>query len=176
MQHQTSGESPRGDFSPVDVDAMHRALELAHEAARLGEVPVGAVILRNDQVLAEAFNLRETLADATAHAERLAISLAGKSVGSWRLDDCRLYVTLEPCPMCAGAIVLARIPKVFYGVTDPKSGACDSLYRLTHDRRLNHQSIVRGGLLAHECSTLLSEFFQSIRTVRTIASNSGRGA
>ena len=121
---------------------MGRALELAREASRLGEIPVGAVVTRGGRVIAEAFNLRETLADPTAHAERLALTLAGHRLGTWRLDDCTLYVTLEPCPMCAGAIVQARLGAVFYGAADPKAGACDSLFRLTDDRRLNHRSTV----------------------------------
>ncbi|WP_145279038.1 tRNA adenosine(34) deaminase TadA [Tautonia plasticadhaerens] len=142
---------------------MRRALELAREAERLGEVPVGAVIVRGDRIVSEAFNLRETLADPTAHAELLAIAMAGRSLGSWRLDGCRLYVTLEPCPMCAGAIVQARIPEVFYGAADPKSGACHSLFRLLNDRRLNHRAVVRGGLLAAESGALLTRFFRARR-------------
>ena len=106
-----------------------RALELAREAADLGEVPVGAVIVRDGKIVSQAFNLRETLHDPTAHAERLAITLAGQALGSWRLEGCTLYVTLEPCPMCAGAIVLSRIPRVVYGAADPKAGACASLYQ-----------------------------------------------
>ncbi|WP_152051139.1 nucleoside deaminase [Tautonia marina] len=143
---------------------MRRAIELAREAERLGEVPVGAVITQGHRIVAEAFNLRETLSDPTAHAERLAISLAGKALGTWRLDHCKLYVTLEPCSMCAGSIVLARLSSVYYGVPDPKAGACDSLFRITNDRRLNHQADVRGGLLAPECANLLSQFFRTLRT------------
>ncbi|WP_169974452.1 tRNA adenosine(34) deaminase TadA [Tautonia rosea] len=142
---------------------MQRALAMAREAERFGEVPVGAVITHGDRIIAEAFNLRETLSDPTAHAERLALSMAGKSLGTWRLDGCKLYVTLEPCSMCAGSIVLARISTVFYGVSDPKAGACESLFRLTTDRRLNHQTDVRPGLLAGECAELLSHFFQTLR-------------
>jgi tRNA(adenine34) deaminase len=155
---------------------MRRALELALEAERLGEVPVGAVILLGDRIVSEAFNLRETLADPTAHAELLAISMAGRALGSWRLDGCRLYVTLEPCPMCAGAIIQARIPRVFYGASDPKAGACDSLFRLTTDRRLNHRAVVEGGLLALECGALLSRFFQGRRTGHTSSTDPRRGA
>ncbi|RUL86139.1 tRNA adenosine(34) deaminase TadA [Tautonia sociabilis] len=142
---------------------MHRALDLAREAFRLGEVPVGCVITLEDRIIAEAFNQRELLSDPTAHAERLAISSAGRSLGTWRLDGCRLYVTLEPCPMCAGSIVLARIPLIVYGASDPKAGACDSLYRLTRDRRLNHQARTQGGVLSEECGELLSRFFQHRR-------------
>ena len=157
------GRPASSGFSPDDYAAMRRALSLAEEAARAGEVPVGAVILRGDRILAEAFNLRETRSDPTAHAERLAITLAGHRLGSWRLDDCTLYVTLEPCPMCAGAILQARIPRVTYGAADPKAGACDSLFRLTSDRRLNHRAAVRGGLLADDCAAVLTRFFRARR-------------
>ncbi len=150
-------------FSPFDYQAMTRALELAKEALTFGEVPVGAVITCAGQILAQAFNLRETLSDPTGHAERLAITLAGRARNSWRLDNCSLYVTLEPCPMCAGAIVQSRLSRVFYGANDPKAGACDSLYRITADRRLNHRAQVQGGLLANDCGALLTRFFQNRR-------------
>ena len=150
-------------FTSGDLAVMKRAIELAREGERFGEVPVGAVITQGSRIIAEAFNLRETLSDPTAHAERLAISMAGKSLGTWRLDGCKLYVTLEPCAMCAGSIVLARLSTVIYGVADPKAGACDSLFRLTNDRRLNHQSNVQSGLLASECAELLSDFFRTLR-------------
>ena len=142
---------------------MRLALALAHEAMSLGEVPVGAVIVRDGRVLSQAFNLRETLHDPTAHAERVALTLAGRAVGNWRLDGCTMFVTLEPCPMCAGAIVLARLAAVVYGASDPKAGACRSLYRLVDDRRLNHRAEVRGGVLASECAAVLSRFFQERR-------------
>jgi tRNA(adenine34) deaminase len=150
---------------PKDLDRsmMRRALDLAREAAALGEVPIGALVVREGRVLAQAFNLRETLHDPTAHAERLALSLAGQSIGSWRLDGCTLYVTLEPCPMCAGAIVLGRIERVVYGASDPKAGSCKSLYRLVSDRRLNHRAQVTGGVLESECREILSLFFQDRR-------------
>lgn len=146
-----------------DLTAMRRALELAREALALGEVPVGAVVVCRGRIVAQSFNLRETLHDPTAHAERLALTLAGRSLGTWRLDGCTLYVTLEPCPMCAGAIVQARLPRVIYAARDPKAGACDSLYRITADPRLNHRARVEGGLLADESRILLTEFFQSKR-------------
>lgn len=161
---ESSAGSPDLGFSPADMAFMRRAMALAIEAGRLGEVPVGAVVVRGDQILSEAYNLRETLSDPTAHAERLVISQAGRALGSWRLDGCRLYVTLEPCPMCAGAIVLARLPELFYGARDPKAGACDSLFRLPTDRRLNHRAVVRGGLLATECGEILSRFFRNRRS------------
>jgi tRNA(adenine34) deaminase len=147
----------------MDYSPMHLALALAREAMTLGEVPVGAVVVRDGRVLSQAFNLRETLHDPTAHAERLALTLAGQSLGTWRLDRCTLFVTLEPCPMCAGAIVQARITEVVYGASDPKAGACRSLYRLLDDPRLNHRSSVRGGVMAEECGLVLSQFFLSRR-------------
>ena len=142
---------------------MRRALELAQQAIDFGEVPVGALVARGESIVAQAFNLRETLHDATAHAERIAITLAGRSLGSWRLEGCTLYVTLEPCPMCAGAIVASRIPRVVYGAADPKAGACDSLFQLATDPRLNHRAEVRGGVLARECGEILTRFFQQRR-------------
>jgi tRNA(adenine34) deaminase len=153
----------------TDVEAMRLALDLAREALTFGEVPVGAVVIRDRRVLAQAFNLRETLHDPTAHAERLAITLAGRALGSWRLDRCTLYVTLEPCPMCAGAIVQGRIPRVVYGAADPKAGACDSLYRIAADPRFNHRAQIQGGVLAEECGDLLSRFFRERRQVRSRA-------
>ena len=146
---------------------MLQALRLAREALALGEVPVGAVIVRDGSILAQAHNLRELLSDPTAHAERLAITLAGRALGSWRLTGCTLYVTLEPCPMCAGAIVQARIARVVYGAADPKAGACRSLYRLADDPRFNHRAEVCGGALGRECSELLTEFFRSKRPDRS---------
>ena len=147
----------------MDDSPMRLALALAHEAMSFGEVPVGAVIVRDGRVLSQAFNLRETLHDTTAHAERIALTLAGRALGTWRLDGCALYATLEPCPMCAGAIVQARITTVIYGASDPKAGACRSLYRLADDPRLNHRAIIRGGMLAAECAAILSKFFQERR-------------
>ncbi len=134
----------------------------------MGEVPVGAVIVRGDQVLAQAFNLRETLQDPTAHAERLALASAGQSLGTWHLEDCTLYVTLEPCAMCAGAIVLSRISRVVFGANDPKAGACVSLYQIASDPRLNHRAEITGGVLATECGEILTEFFQQRRGFRRL--------
>ncbi len=142
---------------------MERAIELAREAASLGEVPVGSLIVQDRKILAQAFNLRETLHDPTAHAERLAITLAGRVLGSWRLEGCTLYVTLEPCPMCAGAIVQSRIARVVYGAPDPKAGACATLYRLVTDPRLNHRASITAGVLEQECGEILSLFFQDRR-------------
>ena len=142
---------------------MRRALDQAVAAWDCGEVPVGAVIVHDDTVIAEAHNQRETLNDPTAHAEMIAITQAAESLGSWRLNDCTLYVTLEPCPMCAGAIVQARIPIVVYGATDPKAGAVDSLFQMLRDDRLNHQVKTIPHILAEPCGRLLSEFFQEQR-------------
>ncbi len=146
-----------------DQRAMRRALLLAATAASLDEVPVGAVIVREGEIIAEAYNQREQLADPTAHAEMLAITQAAASVGGWRLSDCTLYVTLEPCPMCAGAIVQARMTRVVYGAADPKAGAANSLFRLLDDERLNHRCEVTSGILADECGAILSDFFRRRR-------------
>ncbi len=146
-----------------DQTMMRLAIAQAQAALPLGEIPVGAVVATPERVIAQAFNLRETLEDPTAHAERLAITLAGRALGTWRLETCTIYVTLEPCPMCAGAIVLARIPRLIYGALDPKAGACESLFQITNDPRLNHRAQVRGGVLAGECSQLLTDFFHRKR-------------
>jgi tRNA(adenine34) deaminase len=153
------------DGREFDRLMMSRAIELAREASVLGEVPVGAIIVREGRILTQAFNLRETLHDPTAHAERLAITLAGRALQSWRLEGCTLYVTLEPCAMCAGAIVQSRIARVVYGATDPKAGACKSLYRLVRDPRLNHRAEVTSGVLERECGEILSLFFQERRAL-----------
>lgn len=144
---------------------MRVALQLAQQADEQQEVPVGAVIVSAGRVIGEGFNQRETLKDPTAHAEMLAITQAAESLGSWRLVDCTLYVTLEPCPMCAGAIVQARIPTVVYGTTDPKGGACHTLYRITDDERLNHRATVLGGVLQDESRFLLQSFFARQRAL-----------
>ncbi len=138
---------------------MGLALEEARMAFEEDEVPVGAVIVHQGRVIAESHNQRETLNDPTAHAEMIAITQAAEFLHSWRLLDCTLYVTLEPCPMCAGAIVQARIPTVIYGTPDPKAGACHSVLQLTDDPRFNHQSTVVGGVLQQECRAILQEFF-----------------
>lgn len=142
---------------------MRRAIELAQEAAYQDEVPVGALVVYKHQIIAEAFNQREALADPTAHAEMIAITQAAANLKSWRLEHCTLYVTLEPCPMCAGAILQSRIPKVVYGAIDPKAGAVESLYKLLTDPRLNHRCELQGGVCAKECGSLLTEFFESKR-------------
>jgi tRNA(adenine34) deaminase len=143
---------------------MEMALDEAAAAADVDEVPIGAVIVSLEQgVIARAHNQRETLKDPTAHAEMIAITQAAQALRSWRLENCILYVTLEPCPMCAGAIVLARLPLVVYGAADPKAGACDTLYRIASDPRLNHRAQVIGGVLAERCAGVLSAFFAAKR-------------
>lgn len=142
---------------------MDYAIREAQRAMEVGEVPVGCVIVHQGQLVAKAHNQRETLQDPTAHAEILAITAAAAALGSWRLEDTKLYVTLEPCPMCAGAIILARIPEVYFGACDPKAGACGTLMNLLEDTRFNHQPAVVPGLRGEECGALLSEFFRNIR-------------
>ena len=144
---------------------MRSALANAQAAFDADEVPVGAVIVHDDRIIAEAYNQRECLNDPTAHAEMIAITQAAESLSSWRLLDCTLYVTLEPCPMCAGAIVQARIPTVIYGTTDPKAGACHSVFQITSDVRLNHQAVVIGGVLKDDCRLILQQFFAKQRSL-----------
>lgn len=149
---------------PFHLEHMEMALEDAAIAADEDEVPVGAVIVSAQLgVIARAHNQRERLLDPTAHAEMIAITQAAQALRSWRLDRCILYVTLEPCPMCAGAIVQARLPLVVYGTTDSKAGACDTLYRITSDPRLNHRAQIVSGVLAERCAAVLSSFFQQKR-------------
>jgi tRNA(adenine34) deaminase len=142
---------------------MKLALDEAELAFREEEVPVGAVIVQGQRVVASAHNQRERLRDPTAHAEMIAITQAAEALGSWRLDECTLYVTLEPCPMCAGAILQARIGIVVYGAADPKAGAVHTLYRLLEDARLNHRALAVPGVRADECGQILSRFFQRQR-------------
>ena len=142
---------------------MRQALDQAQAALQADEVPVGAVIVQGDRVIAAAYNQREQLHDPTAHAEMIAITQAAESVQDWRLSGCTLYVTLEPCPMCAGAILQARIPLVVYGAADLKAGAAGSLFQLLDDPRLNHRCQVISGVLALECGDILTRFFQQQR-------------
>ncbi|HBO45730.1 MAG TPA: tRNA-specific adenosine deaminase [Planctomycetaceae bacterium] len=144
---------------------MRMALAEAEAALAEDEVPVGAVIVHEGKVVARAHNQRERLRDPTAHAEMIAITQAAESRGSWRLDDCTLYVTLEPCPMCAGAILQARLPVVVYGATDPKAGAVQTLYHLLDDARLNHRCLIVSNVLADECGTILTRFFRQQRSL-----------
>lgn len=142
---------------------MRRAIERAAEAARRGEIPVGAVIVQGDQLVAEAGNLKETAQDPLGHAEVIAIRRAAEKLGRWRLSDCTLYVTLEPCTMCAGAIVHARLERVVYAAVDPKAGAIESLYKILADSRLNHSPLVASGVLRDEASAQLKNFFRELR-------------
>jgi tRNA(adenine34) deaminase len=142
---------------------MRLALGEAERALEENEVPIGAVIVKSGHVIAAAHNQREQLHDPTAHAEMIAITQAAAALGSWRLERCAIYVTLEPCPMCAGAILQARIPLVVYGAADPKAGAVRSLYELLSDQRMNHRSEVIAGIVAGPCGEILSQFFQEQR-------------
>jgi tRNA(adenine34) deaminase len=155
-------------FDPLLSDPRHPFhqfhMEMALEEAQLAydeeEVPIGAIVVHLERgVIARAHNQREQLVDPTAHAEMIAITQAATALHSWRLDECALYVTLEPCPMCAGAIVQARLPLVVYGCIDPKAGACHTLYSITSDERLNHRCAVVSGVLADRCAGILRQFF-----------------
>ncbi|MGK9389924.1 MULTISPECIES: tRNA adenosine(34) deaminase TadA [Bacillus] len=146
-----------------DEQFMQEAISEALKAEQIGEVPIGAIIVVDDQIVSRAHNLRETEQRSIAHAELLAIDEACKTTGSWRLEDAVLYVTLEPCPMCAGAIVLSRVKKVVFGAYDPKGGCAGTLMNLLDDERFNHQSEVIGGVLEKECGELLSQFFRNLR-------------
>ena len=148
---------------------MRAAIKEAHQAEILGEVPIGAVVVHDGQIIGRGHNMREKFQDVTYHAEMLAIMEACTNLGSWRLEYCDLYVTLEPCIMCSGAIVNARIKNVYYGAKDPKAGAVDSLYHLLNDQRLNHQVNVESGLLGAECSQMLKDFFREIRRKKKLA-------
>ncbi|GIP64946.1 tRNA-specific adenosine deaminase [Virgibacillus pantothenticus] len=142
---------------------MKIAIQEAKQAAEQGEVPIGALIAYDNEVIATAHNLRETTQSTLAHAELLAIQQANEKIGSWRLEDCTLYVTLEPCPMCAGAIVQSRIKRVVYGAYDPKAGCAGTLFNLLDDARFNHQVDVTAGVLEEECANLLKDFFKRLR-------------
>lgn len=147
----------------ADEEYMTRALELARRAYDLGEIPVGAIVIAPDgSVIGEGWNLRERLQSPTAHAEILAIEQAAKALGSWRLSGCTLYVTLEPCPMCAGAIMNARLKRVVYGAFDDKNGACSSVVNL-FEERFTHIPFVRSRILMQECGDILTEFFRELR-------------
>ncbi len=150
---------------------MMYAIREAERALEANEVPVGCVIVHEGQIIGKGHNQRETLQDPTAHAEVLAITAAAAHLGSWRLEDTRLYVTLEPCPMCAGAIILARVKEVYYGAQDPKAGCCGTLMNLLEDSRFNHQPKVIPGLLAERCGGLLTGFFRSIRERGRVSAN-----
>lgn len=148
---------------------MRRAIAEARKAEGKAEVPIGCVIIRGGRIIARGHNLRETTQDPAAHAELIAIRKAARKLGSWRLLDTTLYVTLEPCTMCMGAIILSRIPTVVFGCYDPKGGAAGSLYDLSSDPRLNHQFALVPQILESECSGLLSSFFAALRTRKRAA-------
>jgi tRNA(adenine34) deaminase len=152
-----------GRFSPRDEYFMRLAIREAERALEHEDVPIGAVVVREGEVIGAAHNERELRQDPTAHAEILALREAAAAVGSWRVLDSVLYVTLEPCAMCAGAIVLARVPRVVYGTVDPKAGAAGSVLDVLAEPRLNHRPEVVGGVLAQECAALLTDFFGSRR-------------
>ena len=154
---------PARCHSEAEIGFMRRALAAAEEAAGRGEVPVGAVVTLGDQIVAVAHNERETGSDPTAHAEIVALRRAAAAVGNWRLNDAHLYVTMEPCPMCAGALVNARIRRLYFGCDDPKAGAVRTLYQILDDRRLNHRVEVVPDLLAAEGAALLRAFFGRLR-------------
>lgn len=147
-----------------DADWMRAALSEAETAAREGEIPVGCVIVRDDQIIARGHNLREQTGDPTAHAEIVAIRRAAQALGCWKLEGCALYVTLEPCPMCAGAISQARVERLVYGASDPAYGCAGSVYRIPEDPAFNHLCRSDGGVLEGECRALLEDFFRRRRS------------
>ena len=158
-----TGSTPWADAKEIEI-WMQEALALAQLAADQGEVPVGAIVLdESNTVIGKGWNQREALSDPTGHAEIAAIRQAANTRGSWRLDGCKLVVTLEPCPMCAGALLNARITHVVYGARDPKAGAVTTLYAMLEDPRLNHRAQVTDGILADECASILTTFFQALR-------------
>ncbi|HLR68810.1 tRNA adenosine(34) deaminase TadA [Virgibacillus alimentarius] len=146
-----------------DEQFMQIAIKEAKKARELNEVPIGAVIVYKDEIIASGFNLRETSQSSLSHAELIAIQKANKQQGSWRLEDCTLYVTLEPCPMCAGAIVQSRIKRVVFGAFDPKAGCAGTLMNLLSEKRFNHQVELRSGVLEQACAHLLKDFFKALR-------------
>ena len=147
----------------IDEQFMKAAIDQAHIALENGDVPIGAVIVHQNQIIAKGLNLRHKLNDPTAHAEIIALTAAAEYIGNWRLHGCSIYVTLEPCCMCAGAMVLARLDRLVYGCDDPKAGACGSLYNIVQDERLNHRLEITKGVLAEDCAKLLQDFFKKKR-------------
>lgn len=160
-------------MTPQQTDEyfMNLAIAEAQKAGALGEVPIGAVIVHNNEVIASTSNLREATQNAVMHAELMAIQQACAKLNSWRLEDTTLYVTLEPCAMCAGAILQARIPRVIFGARDAKGGCVASLYELLNDARFNHECVVTEGILEKQCGELLSQFFRAIRARKKAAKN-----
>lgn len=163
VKSYTSGKVVEHDMGINHTVFMQEAIIEAKKAEALGEVPIGAVIVKNEEIIARAYNLRETLKDPTAHAEILAIQTASKILGGWRLHGCTLYVTLEPCQMCAGALIQSRVDHVVYGAEDPKAGSAGTLLNLLQDDRFNHQVKITKGILEEESSQLLKDFFKNLR-------------
>lgn len=153
------------DLHPDEIDRryMRQAVDVAVGALESEDVPVGALVVYGGRIIGRGRNQREQLQDPTAHAEMIALTAAAQHIGHWRLEDCTMYVTLEPCAMCAGALVLARVERLVFGAFDPKAGACGSLYTITQDPRLNHRLETVGGVLAEPCAELLKEFFRRRR-------------
>jgi len=151
----------------LDERFMKLAIEQARIAEDNGDIPIGAVIILENKIIAKAYNQREQLADPTAHAEIIALTQAAAALENWHLNGCTMYVTLEPCPMCAGALVLSRMDRLVYGCDDPKSGACGSLYNIVADERLNHRLKVTAGVLVEQCKEQLQNFFQQRRNEKT---------
>ena len=151
------------NLADLDSHYMHQALDAAYTAEENGDVPIGCVIVHNDRVIAKAYNQREQLQDPTAHAEIIALTQASSALGTWRLHGCTVYVTLEPCSMCAGALVLARIDRLVFACPDPKTGACGRLYNIVQDDRLNHRISTESGILLEDCAAQLKYFFRQRR-------------
>ena len=152
------------EFTQEEIEKwMTEAMKEARKAEEIDEVPIGAVIVKDGEIIGRGFNRRESSQDATTHAEMLAIQEANRHLGNWRLEDCHLFVTLEPCVMCSGAIVLARLKSVYYGPSDPKGGAVRTLMTVLEDDRLNHQCEVHSGVMEEECRLLLTTFFKELR-------------
>jgi len=162
-ESSSEDHAPASTVQPEDAYFMQLAIDEANKAPLIGEVPVGAVVVHNGEVIARAHNRRSVDHDPSAHAELIAMRDAAKHIQDWRLEDCTVYVTLEPCPMCSGAMVLARVARCVYGCTDPKAGYMGSLADLSQDERLNHRFPVTPGVMATECSDLLRSFFRGIR-------------
>ena len=148
---------------PTHEDWIKKALRLAEKAFSKGEVPVGAVVVKDNKIIGQGYNQKEGLNDSTAHAEIIAITAASNTINDWRLNDCSIYVTKEPCPMCAGAIINSRLKSLFFGAYDDKKGCCGSLYQLCGDKRLESVTSVKGGILEDQCSILIKDFFNSKR-------------
>ncbi len=157
------------DNSKKDEQYMRMAVEAAKVAEENGDVPIGAVIVQGERVIGRAYNQREQLQDPTAHAEIIALTQAAAALENWHLNGCTMYVTLEPCPMCAGALVLSRVDRLVYGCDDPKAGACGTLYNIVADGRLNHRLQVTAGVLEKECGQQLQDFFKKRRNEKAEA-------